>query len=111
VFDALRMDDLRRWDGQVRMDESEHGLMVERCSYDAHRRIGTTRRMFFRPAGGGTWLRSDEVHEQTTFDPKDVASWLLRAGFAAVHVDDPGGRDVPPWGHRGRVRCHGLFEE
>lgn len=91
VFDVLRLDDLERnWVEHVRVEEGPEGLYVERCSYDGHRRIGTTRRTFFHPETARSWQRSDELHEQTTFDPVDIKAWLLGAGFTAVHVSDPG---------------------
>ena len=103
VFDVLRLDDLERnWAGRhVRVQEDPAGLCLERCSYDAHRRIGTTRRTFFHPETARSWRRSDELHEQTTFDPVDIEAWLLRAGFTAVHVSDPGDvTEIPDWCHR-----------
>jgi SAM-dependent methyltransferase len=45
------------------------------------RRIAT-----FRHDGDGTWRRSDELHEQTLYDPAALAASLTAAGFEDAHV-------------------------
>jgi SAM-dependent methyltransferase len=66
--------------------EGDDWVVCVEASEDHDVRRLTRRIATFRHVGDGTWRRSDEVHQQTLYDPAALAASLTDAGFEDARV-------------------------
>ena len=83
VFDVNTEAKYRMMDDQVFLDETEDTYCVWRTEY--RREICTYYVDLFRRRGG-VWQRSEEVHRQRYYAPRQLTEWLQEAGFGSVRL-------------------------
>ena len=83
IFDINSPEKLRGLDGQVFLDENEDAYCVWRAEFDTEENRCYYGIDLFRKRGDA-WERSFEQHCEYAYDPLDLRTWLLEAGFARV---------------------------
>ena len=84
MFDVNTPDKLRALDGQVFLDESADAYCVWRADYSARRRVCTYGMDLFTLEPDGRWSRAEELHEEYAYEPDELETLLVRAGFSRI---------------------------
>ena len=83
IFDVRPPEQLRAFDGQMFMDETEDVVCIWRTEFDEEENCCYYGIDLFRRRGA-LWARSFEQHCEYAYDPDTLEQWLREAGFARV---------------------------
>lgn len=83
VFDIHTPEHLQGLDGGIFLDETEDAYCVWRTDYED--RVCTYAMDVFQREPGGLWSRSGELHEEFSYTPEELSTYLSQAGFVSIH--------------------------
>lgn len=84
IFDLNTRQGIRRWNG-IMVNESEHGLVIQRGIYDGGDRAYTLITGFIPTDEPGQFERFEECVYNTIYNLSDVETLLLETGWRKVH--------------------------